>query len=143
MKYLIAVFLFTFSLVAIASSANLSWEAPTTRMDGTALQASEIKEYQIFHEVDGAPSEIDSEVTVVDSGESVTILTLELPPRVEPYVVNFAILTVDTAGLKSPLSEPVSKTFNVNSTAAPGVPTMLEFTINCGEGCQITEVEIK
>ena len=73
------------------------------------------------------------------TSESETV-TLELLPRVEPYVVSFAIRTVDTDGLGSALSNIVSKTFQVDSTAAPVAPTSLEFTITCGDGCSIVEV---
>ena len=125
---------------AATATSELSWDAPTTRVDVTPLAASDIQEYQIFYAIDDTPSITSSAATVVSVGESVTILTLDLPPREAPYVVSFAILTVDTDGLKSPLSDAASKTFNVDSTAAPGAPTNLQFTIVCGDGCEITEV---
>jgi len=126
---------------AATATSELSWDAPTTRVDVTPLAASDIQEYQIFYAIDDTPSITSSAATVVSVGESVTILTLDLPPREAPYVVSFAILTVDTDGLKSPLSDAVSKTFQIDSTAAPSAPTNIQFTIVCGDGCEITEVE--
>jgi hypothetical protein len=139
-----AAFLFVGLLVTLAAHAapapsDLSWTAPTTRVDGTALTAEEIKEYRVYYTIDGqSPSE---GVPIVVSGTSASeTVTLELTPRVEPYVISFAITTVDTDGLESAQSETVSKTFQVDSTASPVAPTNLQFTIVCGDGCTITEV---
>ena len=138
-----AGFMFIGLLVTLAAHAapapsDLSWTAPTTRVDGTPLAAEEIKEYRVYYTIDGtAPGE--GEPIVVGGTSASETVTLELTPRLEPYVVSFAIKTVDTDGLKSPLSEVVSKTFNVDSDAVPSAPTSLEFTITCGEGCTITE----
>ena len=67
-------------------------------------------------------------------------IKIDLTPRPEPYVISFAITTVDRDGLESALSETVSKTFDVDSTADPAAPTSLQFTINCVDGCSVTEV---
>jgi len=139
MKYLLVfvLALFSFGAVAAPATSTLSWTAPTTRVDGTPLAAEEIKEYRVYYTIDGtAPGE--GEFIPVSGAVSETV-TLELTPRVEPYVVSFAIKTVDTAGLESVLSEVVSKTFNVDSDAKPNAPTNLQFEINCGDGCTITE----
>jgi len=55
-------------------------------------------------------------------------------------VISFAITTVDRDGLESALSDMVSKTFDVKSTAKPSAPTSLTFTVACGDGCEITEI---
>jgi len=49
---------------------------------------------------------------------------------------------VDRDGLQSVLSETVTKSFNVESTAKPNAPTQLMFSVACadGSGCEITEV---
>jgi len=121
---------------AAPAPSDLSWTAPSTRVDGTPLAPSEIKEYLVYYTIDGqTPGE---GVPIVVSGTSASeTVTLELLPRVDPYVISFAISTVDTDGLESARSETVSKTFQVSSTAAPGAPTSLEFTITCGDGCSI------
>lgn len=138
-----AGFMFVGLLVTLAAHAapapsDLSWEAPTTRVDGTPLAVEEIKEYRVYYTIDGqTPGE---GAPIVVSGTSVSeTVTLELLPRATPYVVSFAISTVDTDGLESEQSETVSKTFKVDSTAAPEAPTNIQFTIVCGEGCTITE----
>ena len=139
-----AAFLFVGLLVTLAAHAapapsDLSWTAPTTRVDGTPLAAEEIKEYRVYYTIDGtAPG--TGEPIVVDGTSASETVTLELLPRATPYVVSFAISTVDIDGLESAQSETVSKTFQVDSTVAPGAPTSLEFTITCGDGCSIVEV---
>ena len=134
---------FVFGLVIFAQGAfsatatsTLSWQPPTERVDGTPLTVEEIKEYRVYYTIDGTPPG-DGEPIVVSGTSASETVTLELLPRVEPYVVSFAIKTVDTDGLESALSEVVSKTFNVDSDAGPSAPTSLEFTITCGDGCTI------
>jgi hypothetical protein len=110
-------------------------------VDGTPLQATQIEEFRIYHGIDIGenPLAIGPEYTAV-TGENATDITIELVPRADPYVISFAITTVDRDGLESALSETVSKTFQVDSTAAPSAPTNLQFTIVCGDGCTITEI---
>ena len=123
---------------AAPATSELSWTAPTTRVDGTPLDPTDIAEYRVYYTINGEPQGVDP---IVVSGTSASeTVTLELTPRVEPYVISFAITTVDTAGLESAQSETVSKTFQVDSTAAPNPPTNIQFTIVCGDGCTITEV---
>ena len=143
MKYAIAMMLLLTSFGAFAAPAvsTLSWDAPTTRVDGTPLQATQIEEFRVYHGIDIGenPLAIGPEYTAV-TGENATDITIELVPRADPYVISFAITTVDRDGLESALSETVSKTFQVDSTAAPSAPTNLQFTIVCGDGCTITEI---
>ena len=94
-----AAFLFVGLMVALAAHAapaqsNLSWTAPDTRVDGTPLTAEEIKEYRAYYTIDGtAPGE--GEPIVVGGTAASETVTLELLPRATPYVVSFAISTVD------------------------------------------------
>ena len=139
-----AAFLFVGLLATLASTASaapatadLSWTAPDTRVDGTILEASEIAEYRVYYSIDGTPTGAGEFIPV--SGAVAETVTLDLTPRVELYVVQFAVTTVDTTGQVSALSNVVSKTFTVKSTAAPNPPTNLQFTIACGDGCTITE----
>jgi hypothetical protein len=118
--------------------ANLSWVAPDTREDGTPLTLEEIKEYLIYYTIDGQTPGDGSPIVVNGTLGSQTV-TLDLLPRAAPYVVGFAISTVDMDGLKSVRSNVVSKTFNIDSTAKPSAPTDIQFTIICGAGCTITE----
>jgi hypothetical protein len=123
-------------------NAALSWTAPTTRVDGTPLAASEIAEYRIYSGVasDAWGVDKDSPHMKVTSGTS-QVVTIELTPRAEPYVLQFAARAVDTKGNVSPLSNIASTTVLVESTAEPGAPTTLQFTIDCAAGCVITEVK--
>ena len=128
---------------AAPATSTLSWDAPTTRADGTPLAPAQIEEFRIYHGIDIGPDPlaIGPDYTAV-SGENATDIMIELVPRVEPYVISFAITTVDRDGLQSVLSETATKAFDVESTAKPNAPTSLEFTVVCGDGsgCEITEV---
>ena len=142
MKYAIAMMLFlaSFGVFSAPAVSTLSWDAPTTRVDGTPLQATQIEEFRVYHGIDIGenPLALGLDYTAV-TGENAAEITIDLTPRPEPYVISFAITTVDRDGLESALSETVSKTFQVDSTAAPSAPTNLQFTIVCGDGCTITE----
>ena len=145
MKYVIAFMFFmaSFGIFAAPATSTLTWTAPTTRVDGTPLQATQIEEFRIYYGVDIGenPLAIGPDYTAV-SGENATDITIELVPRADPYVISFAITTVDRDGLQSALSETVTKTFDVESTAKPNAPTQLMFSVACadGSGCEITEV---
>ena len=141
--FLLVGMLVTLAVQAAPAVSTLSWDAPTTRVDGTPLQATQIEEFRVYHGIDIGenPLAIGPEYTAV-SGENATDITIDLTPRPEPYVISFAITTVDRDGLESALSETVSKTFDVESTAKPNAPTQLMFSVACadGSGCEITEV---
>ena len=146
MRYLIALALALalalaapFALGAEATS-QLTWEPPTARVDGTALTVQEIAEYRVYYAVDGTVTTDSTMVTIGPDATSESV-TIDLTPRQDLYTVNFAITTVDTDGRESALSDVASKTFQVNSTAAPNPPTSLTFTISCGDGCVIEEAQ--
>jgi hypothetical protein len=122
-------------------NAQLSWTAPTTREDGTALAASEIAEYRIYSAVGGdVATDKDAAHIKVANGTS-QVVTIDLTPRVQPYTLRFGARAVDTRGNVSALSNIASTTVLVESTAGPGAPTTLQFEIDCAAGCVITEVE--
>ena len=133
--------LFSFGAVAAPATSTLSWDAPTTRVDGTPLAPTEIQEFRVYYGIDIGPDPlaIGPEYTAV-SGENAAEITIDLTPRPEPHVISFAITTVARDGLQSVLSNTVSKTFNVKSTAVPSAPTSVTFTVVCGDGCEITEI---
>ena len=136
-------FMASFGIFAAPATSTLTWTAPTTRVDGTPLQATQIEEFRVYQGIDIGPDPlaIGPEYTAV-SGENATDITIELVPRAEPYVISFAITTVDRDGLQSVLSPTVTKVFDVESTAKPNAPTQLMFSVACadGSGCEITEV---
>ena len=142
MKKLIGIMILmitSLGVIAAESTSTLSWEAPTTRVDGTAMTVNEIKEYRAFYVIDSEPT-TDSEFIVIDFAATTEVITLQLQPRAEPYTISFAIMTVDTKDRQSLLSNVVSKQFQVESTSNPGVPTMLQFSISIADGFTITEV---
>ena len=129
-------FMASFGIFAAPATSTLSWEPPTERVDGTPFSMEDIQEYRVYYTIDGTPPGDGEPIVVGGTAVSETV-TLELTPRVEPYVVSFAIKTVDTDGLESALSEVVTKEFEVESTSSPDAPTNLQFEITCGEGCAI------
>ena len=142
--FLLVGLMITLAVQSAPAVSTLSWTAPTTRVDGTPLQATQIEEFRIYHGIDIGPDDplaIGPEYTAV-TGENAAEITIDLTPRPEPYVISFAVTTVDRDGLQSVLSDTVSKTFDVKSTAKPNAPTQLRFTVTCadGSGCEITEV---
>jgi hypothetical protein len=88
--------------------------------------------------VDGQTPGDNYPVVVSGTAQSETV-TLELMPRAAPYVVGFAITTVDTDGVESVRSDVVSKTFNIDRIVKPSAPTNLQFNITFGDGYMITE----
>ena len=143
---LIRIF-FVVVLMALANYAQaadavstLKWTAPTTRMDGTALSVEELSGYKIYYAVDGDVT-LNSQFVEVGNSAVTEEVVLDLTPRAEPYVINFAIVAVDIEQRVSQLSESVAKTFLITSTAEPGPPTELRFTITCGAGCNVEIIE--
>jgi hypothetical protein len=145
MRFLTALAVFaalTFTTTAVFGAearSDLSWTATTERVDCTPLPQSEIAEYRIYYSVDAPVTGSETPVVVSNTAVAETV-TLFLNPRAESYVVSFSVSTVDTMGQESELSAPVSKVFEVNSTANPNAPTNLQVTITCGEGCTISPV---
>ncbi len=143
MKYLLIAALALFSAMSSAApvTAQLSWTVPTTRADGTPLAASEIDEYRIYYAVGGdVAADANAAHVKVISGTA-QVVTIELTPRPEPYVLNFGARAVDTRGNVSALSNIASTTARVDSTAAPSAPTNLQFEISCASGCVVTPVQ--
>lgn len=141
-KYLIALIFVVLapSVFAAEATSQLSWSAPETREDGTALLPGEIAQYTVFYSVD-SPVDAGSTSVVVGGSATDEAIVLELTPRAEPYTVSFAIVTVDTEGRESALSEVVSKDFAISSTATPRPPTRLRFAVICGDGCVVLELD--
>lgn len=129
---------------AAEATSTLTWVAPETRVDGTPLAAAEIAEYRVYYGVDiTEPLSTSSQMMIVSPDAVERVVTLNLDPRPDAYVASFAVTTVDTEGRESALSDTVSKSFLVQSTALPGAPTQLDFTLNCGDNCKVLEVTLQ
>jgi len=141
MKYAIAMMLLLTSFGAFAAPAvsTLSWDAPTTRVDGTPFSIEDIQEYRVTYTIDGEVAG-DRSPVILDFAATDAEIVLNLSPREMPYTVEFQIVVVDKQGRVSLPSDPVSKVFAVDSTAAPYPPSSVQFTVTCGEDCVIEEI---
>lgn len=81
---------------------KLSWQAPATRENGDPLLPTEIAGFEIYFYEESCNSSCESILTV-DKDIFSKALTLA-----EPGTWHFAIAVIDTQGLKSDLSNPVS-----------------------------------
>ena len=86
-----------------SDTATLSWVAPSTRIDGTSLQLSEIMGYRIYH---GTSAGGITQLADLDDPTAETYEVTGLPSGPN----YFAITTYDVYGIESPMSELVSKT---------------------------------
>ena len=90
-----------FDLTVLATSASLSWVAPTTRADGSPLPISELAGYRLYSGLEAGNLE----------------LLAELPPDTMEFIATdlssgthyYALSVYNTAGEESELSEVVSK----------------------------------
>lgn len=123
---------------ATSQTVTATWQAPTTREDGTPLAASEIASYRLYYAIGSTPTTSSPSVSITPGSATQGVVTLQLSPSTDPVTVNLAVTAVDTNGLESPLSNIASKTFLVKSTALPSAPTSVTFSVSCGTGCSIS-----
>ncbi len=107
------VFILAFSGITWGADVTLSWDAPTTNADGTAL--TDLAGYKIY--VGKSPGIYDK-ATAIDVGN---VLTKTLTNFCEG-IYYFVATAYDTSGNESVYSNEVSKTINI----APARPTGLE-----------------
>lgn len=86
---------------------KLSWTAPVTRANGTALRLSDLSGYRLYYMREGSDAADDTTVNI--SGGTTTSYTVTLTV---PGSYTFALTAVDAAGLESPLSSAVSVPVN-------------------------------
>lgn len=86
-------------------SVQLNWTAPATRADGSALSISQLAGYRIYYMALNTPASADTMIPV--SGGATTSMQVSLPAAGD---YSFAITALDSSGLESSLSSPVSVT---------------------------------
>src|SRR5690606_6848197 len=87
-------------------AVQLAWTAPSTRADGSPLTASDLSGYRVYYGLDTSSNQ-DTVITV--DGGTTTSMRLTLSTA-GTYV--FTITAVDTSGLESSFSAPVSAAVN-------------------------------
>lgn len=80
-----------------AYRANISWAVPTTRTNGSALPASELKGYEVYW----TRTSDNAKGTLRISGGTQSSTAFDV---YTPGTYYFAVSALDTKGLKSPLS---------------------------------------
>jgi len=85
-------------------SSVLSWEAPLTRADGTALSPTEIGGFRVYH---GTIS--DNLTLLVDLNDPSALTYTHTDPGLGSHF--YTVTTYDTVGNESAFSNIVSKTF--------------------------------
>jgi hypothetical protein len=91
----------TGTAVAISKSATLSWEAPTTNTNGSAL--TDLAGYRIYY--GSNPEDLTQSVHIASVGIQTYVID-----NLEPGTWYFAVMAVTSAGAESALSNVVSKT---------------------------------
>lgn len=97
---ILIIIIFGFSDYALSGEATLSWTAPTTNVDGTAL--TDLAGYKVYYGTSSGTYD-----TTVDAGNVSTINIINLTEKETYY---FAVTAYDTAGNESSYSNEVSKT---------------------------------
>ncbi len=90
-----------------AYSVHVTWTAPTTRADGSALAMSALEGYRLFYIRDGSSPNEDASVTIGGGATTSADLSLNIAGT-----YTFAITAIDSSGVESVLSAPVSVTLN-------------------------------
>lgn len=108
---IMALLLFAFG-VGRCADVSLAWDAPTTRVDGTALTAAEIQGYTVYWGTQSGAW--TGSVSVVE-----TAATVACDPG---FTYFFVVTAMDTGGLESGYSNEVGVYVPL---AAPGAPVNL------------------
>lgn len=116
------------SVKSHAADVDFSWQIPTERVDGTALDISEISHYNLYYTESGQPTEVIN----VPNTASTHTQTID-----QAGVYTAQISTVEATTLReSELSDPI--TFVVSEQQAAGVGKMtINFSWSCPEPCNL------
>lgn len=125
-----------------ATDMHLRWEQPLFYDDGTEMSLETIANFELHYTVD-KEFEITEQPVIIKAGETGTyVLPLNLAPRPDPYTVKVALRTVSIYGVRSDISNIISESFLVNSTAKPSAPVNIKFEFKCDKTCEIILVDI-
>lgn len=123
-----SAFLLTCSIKVVAADVDFSWVIPTERVDGTALDISEISHYNLYYTKAGSPTQ------VIQVGPTLTQYT-QLVEEAGTYTAQ--ISTVEVVGAReSELSDPTSFTITEKQAASIGKMT-INFSWSCPEPCNL------
>jgi len=89
--------------VVSTGSAQISWNTPTTRQDGTTLTSSEIAGYTLYHSA-GSSTSLTKLASLAKSELSIVVSDLAAGTHY------FALSTTDTKGLQSNMSSTITVT---------------------------------
>lgn len=104
------------TLAQAASSVKLNWSIPTVRENGKALSATELSGYELYYTTDNPAVS----GTIKVSGGGTSTYTVQ---NLAAGNYHFAMVAIDSTGLKSKLSPIADVKVAAASTAAPNVPT--------------------
>lgn len=88
-------------------SVRISWAAPVTRADGSALPASAVAGYRLFYTRDNSDPSQDTVISIENGRTASTIISLSVAGT-----YTFAITAIDSEGTESALSSPVTVSLN-------------------------------
>ena len=97
------------NFVQVGESVVLSWDAPTTREDGSNLEASDIQSYIVYY---GESSGNYTETSTVEKVNNEVPTTKEISTLDQGKEYFFTITTVDNFGRESTLSDETSIVLN-------------------------------
>ncbi len=114
---LLMLILFSSQLYATEKTFDISWTIPTTRINGSILNFSEISHYNILYIIDNADDEKSVEVSPASTiGRRVSI---DLIPRDTPYTIEFYMTVTDTNNQNSVHSASVIRNVLVKPVVWP------------------------
>lgn len=141
-KWLLLTVLLCLSIAnanAVEVSADLSWQAPTARADGTPLAADEIAGYRIYSSDDGASFQALADIN--DGTALGYHLALDLPISASPVTVYYVVTAYDNWNRESGYSNVASRIFEVASTAPPETVIELRLSVTCSPDCEVRIIQ--
>ena len=115
---------------AANGSATLSWEAPTSNTNGSAL--TDLSGYRIYY--GESASDLSESVQIASVGIQTYVIE-----NLQPGTWYFAIQALTTDGTESALSQVVAKTIDTAGGAAPWTVTEVDGTVTLNPAGPLTD----